>query len=50
VVTQKLAAEKLGITDRWIRELLARMKEQGDLVVVRGVRGQPSSRRIAEEI
>src|SRR5712692_8895484 len=50
VLTQKRAAEKMGITDRWVRRLLARMKEEGDGVVVHGLRGGPSNRRIAEKI
>jgi hypothetical protein len=50
VITQRRAAEKMGITDRWVRTLLARMEKEGDRVVVHGLRGQPSNRRIAEEI
>ncbi len=49
-VTQKFAAEKMGITDRWVRSLLAEMTAKGDAVVVHGLRGHPSNRRIAEEI
>lgn len=49
-VTQRLAAEKMGISDRWVRGLLAEMKVKGDAVVVHGLRGRPSSRRIDEEI
>ncbi|MDQ2948597.1 MAG: ISNCY family transposase [Acidobacteriota bacterium] len=50
VITQQRAAEKMGITDRWVRKLLARMKDEGDAVVVHRLRGQASNRRIAEEI
>lgn len=50
MITQRRAAEKMGITDRWVRTLLARMEKEGDRVVVHGLRGQPSNRRIAEEI
>jgi len=49
-VTQKLAAEKMGVTDRWVRSLLVGMKGKGDAVVVHGLRGRPSNRRIEEEI
>ena len=49
-VTQRLAAEKMGISDRWVRGLLAEMKVKGDAVVVHGLRGRPSNRRIDEEI
>ena len=49
-VTQRWAAEKMGISDRWVRGLLAEMKAKGDAVVVHGLRGRPSNRRIDEEI
>lgn len=49
-VTQTFAAEKMGVTDRWVRALLARMQAKGDAVVVHGLRGRESNRRIAEEI
>jgi hypothetical protein len=48
-VTQKLAAEKMGISDRWVRSLVGRMQVRGDAVVVHGLRGRESNRRIAEE-
>ena len=46
VVTQRQAAEKMGVSDRWVRELLVRMKTDGDGVVVHGLRGRRSNRRI----
>lgn len=49
-VTQRVAAEKMGISDRWVRSLLAEMKVKGDAVVIHGLRGRPSNRRIDEEI
>jgi len=49
-VTQKWAAEKMGVSDRWVRRLLVEMKEKRDAVVVHGLRGRPSNRRIDEEI
>ncbi|SPF55869.1 hypothetical protein SBA4_750019 [Candidatus Sulfopaludibacter sp. SbA4] len=42
VVTQKRAAERTGVRDRWVRKLLALMEEEGDGVVVHGLRGQAS--------
>lgn len=50
VITQRKAAEKMGVTERWVRELLERMEERGDAVVVHGLRGRPSNRRIAEQV
>lgn len=49
-VTQRMAAEKMGISDRWVRSLLVEMEVKGDAVVVHGLRGRPSNRRIGEEI
>ena len=49
VITQRQAAEKMKVTDRWVRTLLARMAEVGDRVVVHGLRGRASNRRISED-
>jgi len=49
-LTQRQAAGKMGVTGRWVRELLARLEEEGDGVVVHGLRGQASNHRIAEKI
>src|SRR5215208_7683102 len=50
VVTQQQAGAKMGVSDRWVRKLLARMKTDGDAVVVHGLRGRPSNRQIEEQI
>ena len=49
VMTQRQAAEKMGVSDRWVRKLLKRMKTDGDGVVVHGLRGKASNRRIDEK-
>src|ERR1039457_3380347 len=49
VITQRQAAEKMGVSDRWVRKLLVRMKVEGDGVVVHGLRGRASNRRIGEQ-
>ena len=49
VVTQQQAAARMGVSDRWVRELLLRMKTDGDTVVVHGLRGRSSNRRIDEQ-
>jgi len=49
-MTQEQAAEKMGVTGRWVRKLLGKMKEAGDVAVVHGLRGRPSNRRIEEEL
>ena len=48
-MTQREAAEKMGVSDRWVRKLLKRMSKQGDAVVVHGLRGRPSNRKLAGE-
>jgi DNA-binding Lrp family transcriptional regulator len=50
MLTQKQAAEKMGVTERWVRELLGRLDERGDGVVVHRLRGQPSNRKIGVEV
>jgi hypothetical protein len=46
VVTQRQASEKMGVSERWVRKLLVRMKKDGDSVVVHGLRGRASNRQI----
>ena len=48
-MTQREAAEKMGVTPRWVRELVKRMKKQGDGVVVHGLRGRASNRKLSEK-
>jgi hypothetical protein len=49
-VTQRQAAGQLKLTDRWIRELVERIREKGDKAVMHGLRGARSKRKIAEKI
>ena len=49
-LTQPQAAQQLGITDRWVRKLLVRLKREGDRGVVHGLRGRVSNRRLPESI
>jgi len=46
--TQREAAEKMGVTTRWVRSLVKRMKKQGDAVVVHGLRGRTSNRKLSD--
>ena len=48
-MTQREAAERMEVSTRWVRKLLKRMKREGDRVVVHGLRGKPSNRKLAEE-
>jgi len=45
---QKQAAAQLGLTDRWVRKLLGRLRAEGDRGVVHRSRGQPSHRKLPE--
>ena len=36
-MTQREAAERKEVSERWVRKLLRRMKTQGDTVVVHGL-------------
>ena len=49
-LTQRQASAQLKLSDRWIRELLLRMKERGDRAVVHGLRGRSSTRRISDQV
>lgn len=45
--TQREAAERMGVSERWVRKMLVRMKKEGDSVVVHKLRGRASNRKIA---
>src|SRR5512145_2108220 len=45
-ITQREAAQRIGVSDRWVRKLLQRMPKHGDSVVVHGLRGRPSNRKL----
>jgi transposase len=49
LITQREAANKIGVSDRWVRKLLKVMKKRGDGVVVHGLRGRASNRKIATQ-
>ncbi len=49
IITQKQAAEELGVTERQVRRLLRGLKRRGDKAVSHALRGLPSNRRIGED-
>jgi len=49
LITQKEAAEELGITERHVRRLLRALKRHGDKAVVNALRGLPSNRKISAD-
>jgi hypothetical protein len=50
IITQRAAAEELGLCVRQVQRLLKGLKEFGDRAVVHGSRGKPSNRRIADRV
>jgi len=50
VITQREAAEELGLSIRQVKRLLYGLKKRGDKAVVHGLRGKPSNRRMEESI
>jgi transposase len=49
-MTQREAAERMSVSERWVRKLLKRMKREGDHVVVHGLRGRASNRKLAPRL
>src|SRR3989475_5030048 len=49
-LTQRAAAQQLGVSDRWVRKLLRRVKKEGDRGVVHRLRGRVSNRRLPEKV
>src|SRR5260221_14708447 len=45
-ISQREAAKKMGVSDRWVRTLVKRMNQRGDAGVVHGLRGRPSNRKL----
>jgi len=50
LLTQREAAEDLGVSVRQVQRLLYALKKGGDKAVQHGLRGKPSNRRIEESI
>jgi DNA-binding Lrp family transcriptional regulator len=50
LITQREAAEELGLSIRQVKRLLYALKKRGDKAVVHGLRGKPSNRRIEEDV
>jgi hypothetical protein len=48
-LTQQQAGEQLGVTERWVRKLVARMGKEGDGGILHRLRGRASQRQIAEK-
>lgn len=46
-LTRVAAAGRVQLSDRQVRRLLLRIREQGDRAVIHGLRGRPSNRKLA---
>lgn len=49
-LTQAQGAEQLGISERWVREMVRRVRKRGDRAVIHGLRGRRSSRRTEKKV
>lgn len=50
LITQKQAAEEIGVTERQVRRLLRKLRRRGDRAVLHELRGRPSNRKLAAEL
>jgi Helix-turn-helix domain len=50
LITQKQAAEEIGVTERQVRRLLRRLRAKGDRAVLHDLRGRASNRRLPAEL
>jgi len=50
LITQKQAAEEIGVTERQVRRLLRKLRRKGDRAVIHELRGRGSNRKLAAEM
>ena len=50
LITQRQAAEELGVSERHVRRMLGKLKEAGDRSIVHGLRGRPSNRKLGLDL
>jgi transposase len=50
LITQSQAAQELDISERHVRRLLIRLRENGDKSVIHGLRGRESNRKLSAEV
>ena len=46
LITQKQAAGELQVSERQVRRLLGKLKDQGDRGLIHGLRGRVSNRKV----
>lgn len=49
-ITQKQAGERLKLSERWVRKLVARLREEGDGGILHRLRGRASKRKIPQAV
>jgi transposase len=49
-LTQAAGGEQLGVSERWVREMVRRLRKRGDRAVVHGLAGKRSKRRIGKAV
>lgn len=50
LITQRQAAEEVGVTERHVRRMLVKLKKMGDRSMVHGLRGRLSNRKLSPEL
>jgi hypothetical protein len=50
LITQSQAAQELDVSERHVRRLLVRLRENGDKGVIHGLRGRESNRKLSAEV
>jgi biotin operon repressor len=50
MITQKQAAEEIGVTERQVRRLLRKLRRKGDQAVIHELRGRASNRKLPAEM
>ena len=50
LITQKQAAEEIGVTERQVRRLLRKLRRKGDRAVIHELRGRASNRKLPIEM
>src|SRR5205809_5943585 len=50
LITQKQAAEEIGVTERQVRRLLRKLRRKGDRAVIHELRGRASNRKLPAEL
>ena len=50
LITQKQAAQQIGLSERQCRRLLAKLRSEGEQAVIHAARGRSSNRRISATV